>query len=90
MEGGEDTKININPFNTSNPMSLKDAFIVSLIGAIVIWILQFFANAQWEIIIVDIGKWSFDAAKNFLVTWAGLFGTFAGLEQLIKKAKEES
>jgi len=83
-------KININPFNTSNPMSLKDAATVAAIAALAVWILQFFANAQWDIIVCDPARWVFDAIKNYLVTFAGIFVSLAGLEQLVKKAKETS
>lgn len=79
--------ININPFNAGNPMTLKDAAIVSTIAALAVWILGFFANAQWEIIIADPNQWVFNAIKDYLVSWAGIFVSLAGLEQLIKRGQ---
>ena len=81
-------KININPFNTGNPMTLKDAAIVSTLIALVLWILQFFANAQYVAVVADPGAWIFEALKNYLVNWAGTFITLAGLEQYIKRTSE--
>ena len=77
--------ININPFNRGNPMTFKDAAIVSTLIALVLWILQFFANAQYIIVVADPNAWVFEALKNYLVNWAGTFITLAGLEQLVKK-----
>jgi hypothetical protein len=78
-------KLNINPFNTGNPMTFKDAAVVATIVAFVTWVLSFFANAQWITITADPAAWSFDAIKSYLVYWAGSFVTLAGLEQLVKK-----
>lgn len=75
----------INPFNTGNPMTMKDAAIVATIVAFVIWILQFFANAQYAVIVEDPGAWCFEALKNYAVSWAGTFVTLAGLEELLKR-----
>ena len=82
-------KLNINPFNSSNPMSFKDAAVVAGIVAWIIWILQFFANAQYITIVETPGAWAFEALKNYLVNWAGTFAALAGLEQLIKRAEEK-
>lgn len=78
-------KLKINPFNSGNPMTLKDAATLATITAAVIWILQFFANAQYVIIVADPAAWAFEAVKNYAVAWAGVFVTLAGLEQLIKR-----
>lgn len=80
-------KISINPFNTGNPMTFKDAAVVATIVAFIIWILQFFANAQYALIVADPGAWCFEALKNYLVNWAGTFAALAGLEQLIKRGE---
>jgi hypothetical protein len=82
-------KVNINPFNTGNPMTFKDAAVVATIVAFVIWVLQFFANAQWIIIIADPAAWVFEAVKNYIVSWAGTFAALAGLEQVIKRGEEK-
>jgi len=71
-------------------MTWKDAATVAAIAAFAVWILQFFANAQWEIITADAAKWVFEAVKNYAVTFAGIFVSLAGLEQLVKKTKEGS
>ena len=77
--------ININPFNRGNPMTFRDAAIVASIAAFAVWILQFFANAQYVDLTSDPGRWVFEAIKNYAVNWAGTFIALAGLEQLIKK-----
>lgn len=87
---GDMVKLNINPFNAGNPMTLKDAAAVALIAAFAVWILQFFANAQWDIIVADAPRWVFEAVRNYLVSFAGIFVSLAGLEQLVKKSKETS
>jgi hypothetical protein len=81
-------KVNINPFNTGNPMTMKDAAVVATIAAFVIWILQFFANAQYAAVVEDPGAWCFEAIKNYAVSWAGTFISLAGLEQLVKHAEQ--
>ena len=78
-------KLKINPFNRGNPMTFKDAAIVSTLIALVLWILQFFANAQYVTVVSDPYAWVFEALKNYLVNWAGTFMTLAGLEQLVKR-----
>ena len=83
-------KLNINPFNQSNPMTLKDAAVVATIAAFTIWILQFFANAQWIIIVADPAAWTFEAVKNYLVAWAGIFISLAGLEQIVHRGEVKS
>lgn len=80
-------KLNINPFNQGNPMTLKDAAIVATIAAFAIWILQFFANAQWIIIVADPAAWAFEAIKNYAVAWAGIFVSLAGLEQVVHRGE---
>ena len=79
--------ININPFSRGNPMSLKDAAVVSTVVAFAVWVLGFFANAQWIIITADPEAWIFEALKNYIVNWAGTFVTLAGLEQLVKRGQ---
>jgi hypothetical protein len=71
-------------------MTWKDAAIVSAVLAFVIWVLQFFANAQYIIIVSDPGAWCFEAVKNYLVNWAGTFVGLAGLEQLVQHGAEPS
>jgi len=83
-------RLNINPFNTGNPMSLRDAAVVATIVAFVIWILSFFANAQWVIIISDPAAWVFEAVKQYAVSWAGTFIGLAGLEELVKRGGEHN
>lgn len=85
---GTTMKLNINPFNTSNPMTLKDAAIISTISAGAIWILNFFASATWASISADPATWIFDAVKTYAVAWAGNFITLSGLEALIKHGEK--
>lgn len=66
-------------------MTLRDAATVATIVAFMIWILQFFANAQYTVIVEDPGAWCFEAVKNYAVNWAGTFAALAGLEELIKR-----
>ena len=82
------SKININPFSTGNPMTWKDAAIVAAVVALVIWVLGFFANTEWVMIIADPYLWGFNAVKNYVVNWAGTFVGLAGLEQLVKRGTE--
>lgn len=70
-------------------MTLKDAFIVSLIASFTVWILQFFAQAQWNTIVSDIAQWIFTAIQNYLVTFAGIFIALSGLDQIVKMSKEK-
>lgn len=81
-------KLNINPFNEGNPMTLKDAAVVATVVAFIIWVLGFFANAQYLIIVEAPKQWIFNAFKDYLVNWAGTFVTLAGLEQLVKREKK--
>jgi hypothetical protein len=71
-------------------MTWKDAATVAAIASAAVWILQFFANAQWDIIVADAPRWVFEAIKNYAITFAGIFIAEAGLEQVVKKAKETS
>ena len=82
-------KLNINPFNRSNPMSLKDAVIVATASAFATWILTFFAAATLGQIRADPAEFAFDAIKTFAVAWAGNFITLAGLTHLVKQPEEE-
>jgi len=81
-------KIKINPFDKGNPMTLGDAALLATVIAFVLWVTGFFANAQWEIIQIDVAQWCFDALKNYIVEWASVFFTLAGLEQLIQRGEE--
>lgn len=69
-------------------MTMKDAAIVATIVAFIIWCLQFFANSQFDLIMVNPGAWCFEAIKNYLVNWAGTFAALAGLEQYIKRQEK--
>jgi len=80
--------MNINPFSKGNPMTMGEAALIAAIAALIIWILGFFANAQWEVITADPEQWLFNAAKDYLVNWAGTFFTLAGLEQIVKQAQK--
>jgi len=82
-------KLNINPFNTGNPMNLKDAAIIATITASVTWILTFVANASVGQIRADVAEFCFEAVKTYAVAWAGNFITLAGLEQVIKRTEQK-
>ena len=81
-------KLNINPFNTGNPMNLKDAATVATIIAFITWILNFLASASIGQVRADIVEFVFEAIKCYMVSWAGAFISLAGLEQIIKRTKE--
>lgn len=80
-------KLKINPFNSGNPMSLRDAAIVSSLVALTTWILTFLANSTAGDIRADPLAFIFEALKTYMVTWAGTFITLSGLEQYIKRKK---
>jgi len=80
--------LRINPFNTGNPMTLKDAAAVATVVAFVTWILNFLASATIGEVRADVAEFVFEAIKCFLVSWAGSFITLAGLEQLIKHTEK--
>lgn len=71
-------------------MSFQDAAIVSTVVALVTWILTFLANASMGQIRADPVAFAFEAVKTYLVTWAGTFITLAGLEEYVKRSREES
>lgn len=79
--------ININPFSTGNPMTIKDAAIVATIGAFVTMVLTNIANLTLGQIRADAMQVLFDLGKTYIVSWAGTFVTLAGLEQLIKRGQ---
>ena len=83
-------KLNINPFDAGNPMSAKDAAVIAAVAALAVWILTFLANASYGVVEADPEAFLFEAAKTYLVAWAGNFIALTGLEQLVKKAREES
>ena len=81
--------LSINPFNTNNPMTLKDAAIVATITAFATWILCFLAESSYGVIRADPLEFVFNAVKTYAVTWAGSFITLAGLEQYVKGKEEK-
>jgi len=81
-------KLQINPFNRGNPMTLKDAAAVATIAAAAVWVLGFFANATYVVLAQNPGAWVFDAVKSYAVSWAGIFVSLAGLEQIVKHGEE--
>lgn len=68
-------------------MSFKDAAAVATITAFVIWILNFLAAASIGQIRADPEAFLFEAVKTYAVSWAGVFITLAGLEQLVKRSE---
>jgi len=81
-------KLNINPFNQGNPMTFKDAAVVSTLSSVAITILNVVANATFQTVTGSPGEFTFNCVKTFLVSWAGNFITLAGLEKLVG-GKEE-
>jgi len=81
--------LRINPFDTENPMDIKDAAVIATITAFVTWILSFLASATVGQIRADVVGFCFEALKVYAVAWAGNFITLAGLEQLVKRGGEE-
>jgi len=82
-------KLNINPFNTNNPMTFKEAAIIATITAAVIWILTWFANITIGQIREDLAAVVLDAVKTYAVSWAGTFISLTGLEEYIKRTKKQ-
>jgi hypothetical protein len=82
-------KLNINPFNRGNPMTFKDAAVVSTLAGVVITILNQVANATFQTVSASPVEFAFNCVKTFLVSWAGNFITLSGLEQLIKYTQEK-
>jgi len=80
-------KLNINPFSEGNPMTLRDAAVVSTIVAFVTWILTFLANASVGQLRADPTEFVFDALKEYAIAWAGSFISLAGLEQVVKRTR---
>ena len=81
-------KLKINPFNTGNPMTLKDAATVATIMAFVTWILNFLASATVGEVRADVVAFVFEAIQFYAISWVGSFVTLAGLEQLIKRSEK--
>jgi len=82
-------KLNFNPFNAGNPMTFKEACIVSAISATAVMILNTVANATFGQVQAAPLEFLFNCGKTWLVAWAGNFITLTGLEQLVKKVKSE-
>jgi len=82
-------KLSINPFNAGNPMTLKDAAIVSAIGATAIYFLTFFINITAGQIVSDPATFCVDSLKTWMASFWGNFGTLAGLNWLIRRAETE-
>jgi len=83
-------KVKINPFDSGNPMSVKDAAEVALVGALAIWILTFLVDASIGQLRADPEEFLFEAVKAYVIAWAGNFISLAGLSELVKKATAES
>ena len=81
-------KLNINPFNSENPMSLGDAAKVAGVTALVVWILTFLAAATLGQIRQDPLEFCFDAIKSYLIAFAGNFAGLAGLKYYVNRQKE--
>lgn len=79
--------MNINPFNRANPLSWKDAAIISAISATATYVLTFLVNASYGQVIADPGSFAFDSLKLWLAGYFGNFITLAGLETLIKRSE---
>jgi len=81
--------LKINPFNKSNPMSLKDAGLVSAIGATTTYVLTFLANATLGQIRADVAAFVFDSVKVWLATFFGNLITLTGIKALVEKVSQE-
>lgn len=82
--------LQINPFNMGNPMTFKDAAIVSTIAAFVIMVLTQIANASFAQVSASPLEFGFNCIKTFMVSWAGNFITLSGLDQLIKYGQKKA
>ena len=82
-------KLNLNPFETSNPMGLKDAAAVAVVTALAVWILTFLVNASIGQLRADPEEFFFEAVKAYVIAWAGNFIGLAGLTELVKRSEKE-
>jgi hypothetical protein len=80
-------KLKINPFDSANPMSFRDAAIVSTVSSFAVWALTFLANASLGQIRLDPAAFAFDCVKTYLAAWAGQFLSLTGLAQLTKPSE---
>ena len=81
-------KWKINPFDRSNPMSLKEAAAVSLITATATYFLTFLVNLQAVDIMADVGTFAFNSFKTWMASFWGTLITLAGLEQWMKRKED--
>jgi len=81
-------KLKINPFNRNNPLSMKDAAIISGISATATYVITFLANTSLGQIQADPLLFAYDSIKTWLTSFFGTFITLAGLEALIKRGQE--
>ena len=82
-------KWNINPFDRANPISLKEAVLISALAATATYFLTFFINAQYAVVIADPGLFIFESIKTWMAAFWGTVITLAGLEQYIKRKEEQ-
>jgi len=82
-------KLNLNPFNRGNPLTMKDAALISAIAATATYVLTFLANASLGQIRADPAAFAFDSVKTWLVSFFGTLVTLSGLEALVKHTTEQ-
>lgn len=85
---GETLKLNINPFSSGNPMTLKDAVILSVLTATATYFLTFFVNVAYGQVIADPGLFVFDSVKIWMQAFWGNFIILFGIETYMKWRSE--
>jgi len=82
-------QLRINPFNRGNPMSLKDAAIVSGLAALATYFLSFLVNIGYAQVKADLAAFAFESIKCLGSSFFGTLMALLGLEQLIRRAEEK-
>ena len=82
-------KVNINPFDGSNPMRFRDAAAVALVVAAVTAALGFFDPWTYDMIAAEPGRFCFELFKDVIKTAAATFISLAGLTELMKRRETE-
>ena len=79
----------INPFNRGNPMSLKDAMIISTMTATATYFLAFLVNVSFGQVVAEPWTFAFESFKIWMQAFWGNFIVLFGLEQYLKRRAKE-
>lgn len=83
-------KLRINPFNTGNPLGLRDALIIAVISASATYTISFLANVTYGQVVTAPGEFLFDSIKTWAAAFFGSLITLGGLDQYIKRKEVKS